>query len=389
MPAQNWSKTMARSIFVARSILAAGLFVGACGWAAVAIADDVRAWKSEDGKFSLNAEFVASNADIVQLKRADTGKVVDVPISKLSKADLQYIQLRTTTPGPTESSPPATEFDSSTLGMPGPADVGIQMIDDSQYHLIPFGKIGVPKEKMFWKISARSPVVFLAQGQPTDGVVVLTVLPKCENQDERVASIKSIYNGLVSQLQAGEFRQLRGEKPDIKTEIADQVDFEISALAPDGSEMHFLTQTRFSQTYSFVFQATSGSLEDSQSLLKVAETFVADEAKVVEPLPESLVDELTQATQSLIAKLESGDSDAVLKYLIPPDLYESLHADPQQWKEIVDGFEKIDGPALVSKLKGLDISVGQWDSEKQTVQYLIAPRPLTFQKVDGVWRLQN
>jgi hypothetical protein len=373
----------------------------------VAFADEGRAWKSEDGKFSLDAEFVASNSELVRLKRSDNGKFVDVPISKLSKADLRYIASRSSIPDLDESNATVTESDSLTPGMrlipeiplsrdipltqamPGPADVGIQMIDESRYRLLPFGTIGVPKEKMFWKISARSPVVFMAQGAPTDGVVVLTVLPQCENQDQRVILIKNNYDALVSQLQAGQLSRLRGEKPTVDAQISDQVDFGISALAPDGSEMHFLTQVRFSQAYSFVFQATSGSLEDSRSLLKVAETFVADKAKEIKPLPESLVDELTQATQSLIAKLESGDSESALKDLIPADLYDTLQADPEQWKEIVEGFEKTDGPALIAKLKALDILTGQWDPEKQSVQFLIVPRPLTFRKMNEGWRLQD
>jgi hypothetical protein len=383
------------SSLAARCLLTVGLILSTGYGSNVAFADEGRAWKSEDGKFSLDAEFIASNSDIVRLKRSDNGKFVDVPISKLSKADLKYIASRTLAPDPDPTKAAEVKSDSwssdSLLvpGMPGPADVGIQMINESQYRLLPFGTIGVPKEKMFWKISARTPVVFLAQGTPTDGVVVLTVLPKCETQDRRVTAIKNIYNELMSQLQAGQLSRLRGEKPNVDTQISDQVDFGISALAPDGSEMHFLTQMRFSEAYSFVFQATSGSLEDSQSLLKVAETFVADKAKEIKPLPESLVDELTQATRSLITKLESDDPDAALEVLIPADLYESLRADAQQWKEVVEGFQKNDGPALVSKLKALDISTGRWDSEKQSVQFLILPRPLTFRKVDDVWRLQD
>lgn len=50
-----------------------------------------RTWKTKDGKYSVKAEFVELTGDAIKLKRADTGIVVTVPLSKLSDADRKFV----------------------------------------------------------------------------------------------------------------------------------------------------------------------------------------------------------------------------------------------------------------------------------------------------------
>ena len=57
-----------------------------------ASADESRVWKTADGKFSVEAEFVGFENDIVQLRRTDNNKTVSVPIEKLSRRDQKYIR---------------------------------------------------------------------------------------------------------------------------------------------------------------------------------------------------------------------------------------------------------------------------------------------------------
>lgn len=49
-----------------------------------------REWKSADGKFTVDAELVDSDGTIARLKRPD-GRIVNVPVAKLSKADQEFI----------------------------------------------------------------------------------------------------------------------------------------------------------------------------------------------------------------------------------------------------------------------------------------------------------
>ncbi len=56
----------------------------------IAAAADARKWTSSDGKFTIDAEFVEVKADAVSLKTAD-GRVIAVPLDRLSKADRDYV----------------------------------------------------------------------------------------------------------------------------------------------------------------------------------------------------------------------------------------------------------------------------------------------------------
>ena len=49
-----------------------------------------RKWTDISGEFSVEAELVEAKDGNVQLKRSD-GKIISVPVSKLSKADLDYL----------------------------------------------------------------------------------------------------------------------------------------------------------------------------------------------------------------------------------------------------------------------------------------------------------
>jgi len=63
-----------------------------CHASAGAFADEPRVWKSADGKFSVEAEFVGVENDIVQLRRTDNNKTLSVKIDILSRRDQKYIR---------------------------------------------------------------------------------------------------------------------------------------------------------------------------------------------------------------------------------------------------------------------------------------------------------
>ena len=67
------------------SVLVAGLWLvtASPGWA--------REWKDNTGKFSVEAELVKAQEDSVLLKRTD-GVVIKVPLRRLSRADLRYLE---------------------------------------------------------------------------------------------------------------------------------------------------------------------------------------------------------------------------------------------------------------------------------------------------------
>jgi hypothetical protein len=56
-----------------------------------AAGDKMRTWTTSDGKFSVRAEFVIANDTLVRLKKED-GLFINVPLAKLSDADVQYVR---------------------------------------------------------------------------------------------------------------------------------------------------------------------------------------------------------------------------------------------------------------------------------------------------------
>ncbi|MHB8972934.1 MAG: SHD1 domain-containing protein [Pirellulaceae bacterium] len=56
-------------------------------------ADETRVWRDATGKFEVSAQLIGQADGVVKLKKAD-GKVIEVPASKLSPADQEYLQRR-------------------------------------------------------------------------------------------------------------------------------------------------------------------------------------------------------------------------------------------------------------------------------------------------------
>tara|TARA_R110002073_G_scaffold43606_2_gene121573 strand:- start:7533 stop:8723 length:1191 start_codon:yes stop_codon:yes gene_type:complete len=65
-----------------------------CVATASSCAEEPRIWKSADGKFSVEAEFVGIENNIVRLRRTDNHKTAAVPIQMLSVSDREYIRER-------------------------------------------------------------------------------------------------------------------------------------------------------------------------------------------------------------------------------------------------------------------------------------------------------
>ncbi|TWT46988.1 hypothetical protein KOR42_42560 [Thalassoglobus neptunius] len=60
------------------------------GMTALAAAEEIRTWQDATGRFKIEAKYVSTEGDTVKLERAD-GKSIEIPISKLSKEDQDYL----------------------------------------------------------------------------------------------------------------------------------------------------------------------------------------------------------------------------------------------------------------------------------------------------------
>lgn len=65
-----------------------------CAAIASSSAEESRVWKSADGKFSVEAEFIDVENTVVRLRRSDNGKTASVPVKLLSQGDRDYLRQR-------------------------------------------------------------------------------------------------------------------------------------------------------------------------------------------------------------------------------------------------------------------------------------------------------
>ena len=86
------------------------LLVLLCGWMASAQALAARTWTDRTGKYRIEAEFVDAKDGKVRLRKTD-GKVITLPLEKLSSADRQYVKRRMAeTAGAARVKPPRQTF---------------------------------------------------------------------------------------------------------------------------------------------------------------------------------------------------------------------------------------------------------------------------------------
>ncbi|MGB7325002.1 MAG: SHD1 domain-containing protein [Rubripirellula sp.] len=360
-------------------------------------AQSPRAWKSADGKFSVQATFVAVDGESVQLKRADTGKQVKVPLAVLSDADRAFVaELSNANPGPQPN--PNSAVDTPAKNTPAvsiqdaqPQDIAIQAISDMEYRLFPFGTIEIPADGMVWKLASRKPPVFIAQKPDDPQAFIMTVAQPAGSQAERVANIKAVYNQLVTQMKAGGIANMRGDKLDLSGPIADSFRFGLMGQRADGTESHFATEFLFNEQFTCIFQATSPLAENTAFFMENVKSFVP--AGAAPDGGSNVPDDVAQSVGAAIAKLQKqladDDVDGLLQSVMPPDVYQSMKADESKWADIVKSFRERKAPELAGLLKQLDFAQATYDAETKSIKFPVGRRGMEFKNVGGKWTLQN
>ncbi len=99
-------------------------------------------------------------------------------------------------------------------------------------------------------------------------------------------------------------------------------------------------------------------------------------------------DELNNRIKEMIGMLEGEITADTLANLAGQDQFESLkESDEEKLERMIEAFRTIKAPALIEVLKSLDVSKAEFKENMATFD--IQPRTVRFQKVDGVWYLQN
>lgn len=128
------------STTVWRSVISSILLVLAAN---STFAAETRTWKTADGKFSVEAELVEATATEVTLRRSDNGKVVKVPLSKLSNSDRDWL-------AKAKSSEPTT--DESTSSHSPASNGALKKVDADHVSFDPYGPVLIPSPDIEWKL---------------------------------------------------------------------------------------------------------------------------------------------------------------------------------------------------------------------------------------------
>lgn len=254
-------------------------FVFAFDASDVATAQDVRTWTSRSGQFRVDASLISVEADSVRLRRADDGRMINVPITAVSTADQEYLQALKSQadkkPEAESISPPASP--PNAWSMPEPSALRVEQESEGEFQLIPFGTISIPESGFAWRLAARQPIVFVGQRDREQEMLVLTIVPPAEDDSQRKARLKGAYSDAIHQVTAAGLTDLKGSKLETERSIADQTRFTISAADPTGDRRLFLTEVQFHERFTCIFQATAATSQRTAVLMKAAASFISFE----------------------------------------------------------------------------------------------------------------
>jgi len=110
-----------------------------------------RLWTSSDGEFKVQATLIERSSDSIQIKRVDNGKVVKVPIDKLSATDTAYLKQLPAEMNESESS--MDEVPSNEVASVPAPEPGVKRFQVHNYGSVPdFG----PENP--WVVESQSPL---------------------------------------------------------------------------------------------------------------------------------------------------------------------------------------------------------------------------------------
>ncbi|MEZ6090694.1 MAG: SHD1 domain-containing protein [Pirellulaceae bacterium] len=249
--------------------------VATCLAAAAAVAQEVRTWTSESGRFSVQAQLLDVAAESIRLKRADDGRTIDVPISAISSADRQYLQSFLQQQRERQQPPTTSTID---WKMPDPATLRVEQESKDRYQLHPFGSVSIPDADFAWRLVSRQPIVFVAQGDREQEMLVLTIASPAFSQDQRKARLKGAYSEAIHQVTGAGLQELKGSKIEFANSLADRARFTIRAASAEGNERLFLAEVQFHPAFTCIFQATAESTQRTAMLMKAAADFRSNDS---------------------------------------------------------------------------------------------------------------
>lgn len=203
-----------------------------------------RTWQSADGKFSVDAELLDYSDDDARLKKTD-GRTITVPLEKLAKADVRFLQTR----------------------------------KDNLYRIGGMFRIKNVGRGVRWEVVSRDSDMALLATRPGINEKLFTVLVvaqglKREPTSRERAAVSAVY--FEQQLEANAKRmELKTRTIGTKTADGSQLYYcSATFLRPDGRELSYYGETFYRLGYAFHVQGMviQGSKLRAEELVHVGLT---------------------------------------------------------------------------------------------------------------------
>ncbi len=240
------------------------LFVFVCSFfiqtvAHHAHAQEARTWKSADGRFTVQAKIVGLKAGKASLQKAD-GKVVEVDMSLLSKADKDYVEGLRKAQAKRKQPQQQPQDNSQTLSIPGVFSInspghgfawntgGERVVNGVQAYRLGCSKIG-----------------------STATVTLIVTIQKGDTDEKRALLMKSNYQALMDKLEQGKVTNVQRTPLKLDSPIPSRVEFDFSGQTPNNTPVAIRIVNIFKEnTYSFQINGTNKA--DLDQLATVIDT---------------------------------------------------------------------------------------------------------------------
>lgn len=340
------------------------------------LGQSAREWVSRDGKFKIDATFVDQDNVQVRLRRSDSGKILAVPLEKLSKADIDYLKSIAT---PLEKKP-------------GDVNFAIRQIDAASVRLGDCCTVGIPLEGATWKLKSTDPLAY--ELRLKDSVkATLTILPKHvvdrKSRDSKFAVVSRFYESCLSDLKK-ENLKIFGSAPKLE-DVGQSCSFGIGGA--DGKRaINHSVLVRFDLGRTFVICHRHVNPGDDEDINKFNTSVISGGLhNIVDPtdpdlqIPKDLKLEIKAYIEKVLACCEEGNFEELIRFQFSPDDFESLKADSKKFKEAIEYNRRYFDDVHRSRLREFDVEKALWDGESSLWFPSDDPYPFDvyFKKLDG------
>jgi formylglycine-generating enzyme required for sulfatase activity len=356
-----------------------------------------RLWASSDGKFKVQATLVERSEDSIQIKRVDNGKVVTVPIEKLSATDVAYLNQLPAETTDLESS--MDEVPSNEVASAPEPHPGVNRFQVPNYGSVPdFG----PENP--WVVESQSPLRLVVKNpgikSGPEGIVgrASVTVERSLKPEERADFVKSTEERLKKLMLELKGRETptQGGSHDPK-ESSCRIEFTSPGVPWSDCVTDILFQEDKTIVIESIFQGsgrqwgtTVKTTNDIRDVIKKDKGWLPksnDPNRPITKIPPDIKKEIQVAASRIIDLVDQDKIRELLEEFISAEIQKKIFANETELTETIERFKRQGKPnAIREAMESLDWEFATYSKEKQAVEFTNID--FTFRRVDGKWTFQ-